>query len=120
MEPSREERHLRATTDIVDWQSLEIKRLEEEKDAVYLERNQVVAALASIFSSGITRTNIPGWDPEWHGCVYIDLPQGQVSWHYHDREAHLFAHLPPYIKPWDGHTAEQKYRRLEAFTNAGR
>jgi hypothetical protein len=94
----------------------EIERLRADKDAAYEERNQVVAALTTIFPSGIARTDIPGWLPEWHGCVYIDLPTGQVSWHYHDSQAHLFAHLPPYKKPWDGHTTEQKYARLAMLT----
>lgn len=86
-------------------------------DAAYLERNQVVAALASAFPSGIARTAIPGWDEEWHGCVYIDLPTGQASWHYHESQAHLFAHLSPYTKPWDGHTTDEKYERLAALAN---
>lgn len=84
-------------------------------DAVYLERNQVVAALAKCFPSGIARTAIEGWAPEWHGCVYIDLPTGQASWHYHDREAHLFEGLPPYAGQWDGHDTPEKYRRLAAL-----
>ena len=79
-----------------------------DKDAAYEERNRLVALLASMFPSGIARTDIPNWLPEWHGCVYIDLPCGQCSWHYHDSHAHLFAHLPPYTKPWDGHTTDQK------------
>jgi hypothetical protein len=90
--------------------------MEREKDATYLERNQVVAALANVFPSGIARTDIPGWLPEWHGCVYIDLPTGQASWHYHDSHAHLFAHLPPYAGKWDGHTTEEKYARLAALS----
>lgn len=85
------------------------------RDLAYSERNRVVAALAKLFPSGTARTAIPGWDAEWHGCVYIDLPTGQVSWHYHDREAHWFADLPPYTKPWDGHTTTEKYRRLDAL-----
>ncbi len=92
----------------------------EDKDAAYLERNQVVAALASLFPSGIARTDIPGWLPEWHGCVYIDLPTGQASWHYHDSHAHLFAHLPAYTKPWDGHTTDEKYKRVRALTGGPR
>lgn len=86
-----------------------------DKDAVYTERNRVVAALARLFPSGLARTDIPGWDPEWNECVYIDLPTGQVSWHYHYRDAYLFAGLPLYEKPWDGHTTEEKYRRLAAM-----
>jgi hypothetical protein len=81
-------------------------------DAAYHERNQLAALLARIYPSGIKRTAIEGWDPEWHGCVYIDLPTGQVSWHYHEREAHLFASLPEYSGEWDGHTTDEKYRRI--------
>jgi len=90
----------------------------EEKNEAYRQRNYLVAALASLFPSGITRTNIPGWDPEWHGCCFIDLPSGQISYHYHDREAHLFAELPPYEKLWDGHDKETVHRRLMRLTKA--
>lgn len=91
----------------------------EVTDAAYQERNMLVAFLARVFPSGIARTSIEGWDPEWHGCVYIDTPKGQMSWHYHDRDAHLFAGLPAYTKPWDGHTTDEKYRRLAALSAAG-
>lgn len=85
------------------------------KNEAYLERNQVVAALVRLYPSGLARTDIPGWEPEWHGCVYIDLPTGQVSWHFHDSQAYLFDGLPPYTKPWDGHDTPEKYRRLAAL-----
>lgn len=81
-------------------------------DAAYTERNRLVAFLARKFPSGLRKTEIEGWDPEWHGCVFIDTPEGQMSWHYHDSDAHLFAGLPPYEKPWDGHTTPEKYERL--------
>jgi len=90
----------------------ELAAMRQRKDGAYLERNRVVAALASCFPSGIAQTAIEGWDEEWHGCVYIDLPTGQAAWHYHDSHAYLFAHLPPYTKPWDGHTTEEKYERV--------
>lgn len=83
-----------------------------DADAAYYERNQLVALLARIYPSGIRRTELPNWNPCWQNCVYIDLPTGQASWHYHDREAGLFEALPPYTKPWDGHTTEMKYERL--------
>ena len=95
-----------------------LAEVEADKDVAYDERNQLVALLASMFPSGIARTDIPGWLPEWHGCVYIDLPNGQASWHYHDSQAHLFAHLPPYTKAWDGHTTAEKYDRIRMLARA--
>jgi len=89
-----------------------IEQLEAARDSAYTERNRLVAFLASIYPSGVKKTAIPGWDEAWHGCVYIDLPVGQASWHFHDSEAHLFAHLPPYEGEWDGHTTEEKYERI--------
>lgn len=89
--------------------------MEARKDAAYLERNQVVAALAKAFPSGVARTAIEGWSEDWHGCVYIDLPTGQASWHFHDSHAYLFAGLPQYVGRWDGHTTAEKYERLAAL-----
>ena len=85
---------------------------DKQKDTAYHERNLLVAALAKLYPSGRRRTAIEGWEPEWYGCVYIDLPTGQVSWHYHVSETPLFADLPIYDRPWDGHDTEEKYRRL--------
>ena len=94
-----------------------IEKLEAARDAVYTERNRLVAFLASIYPSGVKKTAIPGWDEAWHNCVYIDFPIGQASWHYHNDEAHLFAQLPPYESEWDGHTTEEKYERLSLAAN---
>lgn len=96
---------------------LEIKRLRTRKDEAFAERNRVVAALARLalslgWRAGLRDTNIDGWDPEWHGCVYIDTPEGQISWHYNDRHAEFFDDLPPYTGEWDGHNTPEKYRRL--------
>ena len=90
----------------------QVVEMAKRKDFAYMERNMLVAFLASMYPSGIRRTNIEGWDPEWHGCVYIDTPAGQMSWHYHDSQAAFFEGLPPYTKEYDGHTTEQKYERL--------
>lgn len=87
-----------------------------ELDAAYTERNRLVALLARIYPSGIRKTAIEGWDPCWHHCVFIDTPEGQLSWHYHDRDAELFAGLPPYTKEWDGHSSPEKYERLWQLT----
>lgn len=78
----------------------------------YRERNQLVALLSTLFSSGKAKTAIEGWDEAWHGCVYIDFPWGQASWHYHIDDEWMFEHLPPYMKEWDGHTTEAKYAEI--------
>ena len=95
-----------------------LEKVRQEKDGAYLERNKVVAALAKCFPAGRARTAIEGWSADWHGCVYIDLPTGQVSWHYHDSQAALFDFLPKYAGKWDGHTTEQKYERVAALQSA--
>lgn len=104
-----------AHVNAVDVRDAALKEMEARKDAAYLERNQVVAALAKCFPSGVARTAIEGWSDDWHGCVYIDLPTGQASWHFHDSQAYLFDGLPPYKKKWDGHDTPEKYRRLAAL-----
>jgi hypothetical protein len=68
-----------------------------------------------MFPAGKKETAIEGWSEDWHGCVYIDLPTGQASWHYHDSQAHLFDHLPEYQGEWDGHTTGEKYERLAGY-----
>jgi hypothetical protein len=95
----------------------EIEALQALKDGAYLERNRCVALLAQLMlaaggCAGIARTPIEGWSEDWFGCVFIDLPTGQASWHFHDSQAHLFAGLPPYRGTWDGHTTPQKYERM--------
>lgn len=82
-------------------------------DQAYQERNRLVALIARLYPCGIRKTEIPGWDPEWYNCVFIDTPEGQMSWHYHDREAYLFADLPEYTHEWDGHLTPEKYQRIE-------
>jgi hypothetical protein len=96
-----------------------IATLAKDISSVYDERNRVVAALAHLalrlgWRVWTARTEIEGWDPEWFNCVYIDTPEGNTSWHYHDREVYLFTDLPP-APPgakWDGHTTAEKYARL--------
>ena len=90
------------------------------KDGAYLERNQLVALLSKVFPAGKKQTAIEGWSEDWHGCVYIDLPTGQASWHYHDSQAYLFDHLPEYQGVWDGHTTDEKYERIAAIQGAGK
>ena len=89
-----------------------IEELEKQVNNAYTERNRLVALLASIYPSGMKATTIPGWDEEWHNCVYFDLPTGQASWHVHINDVHLFQHIGVYESEWDGHTTEEKYERV--------
>jgi hypothetical protein len=88
-------------------------------DNVYNERNRVVSAFAHLADAvgwpvWVATTAIEGWDAEWHNCLFINTPAGQVSWHFHDREADLFGDLERHNdREWDGHTTDEKYRRLE-------
>lgn len=90
----------------------------EAKDAAYKERNQLVALLSTCFPAGKAKTAIEGWDEAWHGCVYIDFPWGQASWHYHDSDAWMFEHLPQYLGEWDGHTTQEKYDAIATAIQA--
>lgn len=95
--------------------SEELDDMRKRKDEAYRERNQLVALLAHLFPSGLKKTDIPGWSEDWHNCVYIDLPTGQVSWHIHDSQLGFFKYLEPYTKDWDGHDMDEKYRRVAAM-----
>jgi hypothetical protein len=46
--------------------------------------------------------------------VYIDHPEGQLSWHIHDSHLPFFDHVERGNgkRSWDGHTTEEKYQRL--------
>ena len=102
----------------------QLEAMRHRKDGAYEERNKVVALLVRIlldmgWTVGIARTDIEGWDEEWHGCVYAQSPAKghnvepfQWSWHYHDSQHHLFAGLPAWTGAYDGHTTEDKYDEI--------
>jgi hypothetical protein len=97
----------------------EIETLKEEvanerllRNAAYTERNALVSALAHLFPAGTKKDNNEHWDDDWRNVVYIDTPAGQLSWHYHDSDAKLFADLPRYWSEYDGHSTPEKYKRL--------
>lgn len=98
----------------------EVSMYRTRKDQAFTERNSLVALLAYLtVAAGLNagkrqHEDVPGeeWDPEWRTLVAIDLPTGQVSWHFHDRDSHLVSDLPEYSGKWDGHDTEEKYRRV--------
>lgn len=96
-----------------------IGRLEKTVDAAYYERNVLVSVLSKLYVSYQHPTEIDGWEKEWHNCVYIELPTGQVSYHYHDRDAELFAHVERHPVLWDQHTKDDVHARWLALNPAG-
>lgn len=95
-------------------------RLREQKDGAYSERNQTVIALAHMARMGGCRVGVrehegEDWDDDWRAILFIDLPTGQASWHFHDSERPLLAAFPAYPDEWDGHTTNEKYDRLRAL-----
>ena len=106
------EREVKLFEVIDELRKSKIKELNITKNGVYQERNVLVSGLTSVFPAGIRETEIEGWHPDWNGCVFIDLPTGQISFHYHVSEAHLFDHLPPYTKDFDGHDKKTVLSRI--------
>jgi len=89
--------------------------LEAAKNDAYGERDQLVAALSKMFPASLERhpDEDTEWEDEWRWIVFIELPTGQATWHIHDSELPLFAHLPRETgRTWDGHTTPEKYDRL--------
>lgn len=92
--------------------------LKSAKDAAYEERNALVAALSKIFPAWreLHSQDDEAWDKDWMNIIYIDSPVGQLSWHIHTKELANFNHLEfREGSSWDGHTTEEKYRRLAAI-----
>lgn len=91
-------------------------------NSVYAERNLCVALLAAM-ANGKDRT--AGWDvwrglhvgdpweADWRNIIFIATPRGQLSWHIHASELHLFSMWPlDESRGWDGHSTELKYDRM--------
>lgn len=62
----------------------------------------ITHALACGFSAGI---RLDPDEPEWP-VAYIEMPTGQLSWHF-----------PQHPIAWDGHSTEEKYRRIHEFVD---
>lgn len=82
------------------------------RDLAYTERNRMVAVLSALWPASIEDDAGEQSSPDWP-VVIIDSPAGQLSWHVHVREIHLFRHLPRRAgRKWDGHSTDEKNRRL--------
>lgn len=102
----------------------EAETLQSQKDNAYSERNKCVVGLALLardlgYKVGLARhpESDTEWEDDWRNIVVIELPTGQLTWHFHDSEMHMlysFTRLEGHA--WDGHTTDEKYRRLLDYT----
>lgn len=92
----------------------EVERLKKEKGGAYSERNNLVVFLSKQFESHLCRhpEQDEEWENDWRWIVCIHSPKGQITWHIHDSELTKFNHLSHGDQHWDGHTTEEKYKRL--------
>lgn len=104
----------------VDKCSEAIADLTAQKDAAYAERDKCLVLVALMAQRLGLKVGIgqhidkPGeqWGADWRNILFIELPAGQVSWHIHDSEAHMFYFVGAYDGEWDGHTTAEKYDRV--------
>lgn len=120
----------------------DMQKIIKQKDKAYWERNQLVAALSKTLPSYLAKhpDTDKDWDDDWRTIVVVNLPSGlsadyigtaddvrdrgyedniQMSWHVHDTDLPMFDHLFYQEGPWswDGHTTEEKYRRLRTLVD---
>lgn len=93
-----------------------IKELQAQLDNAYWERNQLVLYLAARHPTILSQLYFDDREGSDWFIVFIELPVGQVSWHFHKRELHYFDALPHVRRDntytWDMHTTEEKYERM--------
>lgn len=89
-----------------------------ERDGAYRERAQLLAWLAATVPAVIAPA--PDVDESGWQLLYLDTPQGQLSWHIHPRDSELFAHVEHVTTDdprarWDGHNTDEKYDRIRSL-----
>jgi hypothetical protein len=89
----------------------------DEITSLYRERAALLALIADGYPSWIGYTD-PS-TPEWM-VLTIVLPTGQACWHIAPDDTHLFHHVRQATASdpaWDGHSTDEKYRRILEMTN---
>lgn len=94
-------------------------------DELYHHRMALTAALCKLMPDKAWRSlkHAENGDPMFEGffVVGIDLPEGQISYHYKLEEWPLFDHVNTLENApvWDGHTPADVVGRLESFAVSG-
>lgn len=74
---------------------------------IYRERAHFVAFMSKLFPASKW---VDEREPNYP-VIGVDTLAGQLSWHVHQDDMDLFAHVTEQ-GTWDGHTTEEKYERL--------
>lgn len=83
--------------------SATIDTLAHRNTRAYSERAAVIRLAAGLaMACGLEAGIYPKELKAWENVVYIDLPNGQVSFHIEPHDWHMFADLPEYKGVWDG------------------
>lgn len=83
---------------------------------IYRERACLVALLTSLYPS-CGAYNDPQ-EPDWL-VVYVETPEGQMSWHIHPDDEDLFKDLKRCdVYEWDGHSTDTKYERMSKLQHS--
>jgi len=103
----------------------DFERQREAKNTAYSERNKLVSFIARLYPSHLKLhpDTDKEWEDDWRNIVCIHSPAGQMTWHIHDSEMQQFEFLnrkpDPFVDDsgasscvYDGHTTEEKYKRL--------
>lgn len=97
----------------------ELRRVEDQKDTAYRERNMCVLAIAHMaHDAGWGVAHRPDENEKGWNLLFIETPSGQISWHFSDRELAGFSPFSVRDTKWDGHSNEEKYRRLLSAVSA--
>ena len=98
--------------EIIKHLNKDIELLQIQKNNAYKERNRILSTLTKFL---ISDRAIDNSQPKgWQNIIIIKTIYGQMVWHVHESEMYLFEHLPfDQNYKWDGHTTEEKYKRLE-------
>lgn len=87
-------------------ETAELKAMREDRDmlAALLARMCLAGAgwPAGVATYGDTAKRV----------LFVETPEGQLSWEFSERLGDLFDDLPEHQKPWDGHNEQKKHDRI--------
>ncbi len=84
--------------------ALQLQSIEINNGNYPLRQQLIFHALSTAIRAGFQAgIRIDPSEPQWL-VAFIELPQGQVSWH-----------LQQHLTPWDGHDTAEKYARCRRF-----